>query len=152
MSNTQPQRDPERAWVRNAVAARRVGVNAECSICRERRPQALIQESDPKICHACKRQRDLKTPMDKHHVAGEANSPITLRVPVNDHRAELSPAQYDWPKATLENPSGSPLVAHVACVRGFADTNSYLVRKLLLEHAEFWEIIDAFLTEKFGSE
>lgn len=90
--------------------------------------------------------------MDKHHVAGVANSPITIKVPVNDHRAELSPAQFDWPKAALENGTGSPLLARAACVRGFADTNAYLVEKLLLPHAEFCELLDSMLTEKLGPE
>ena len=87
---------------------------------------------------------------DDHHPAGRANSPITIPVPVNDHRAELSPAQYDWPKSTLENPTGSPLLARAACIRGFVDTNFYLVEKLLLPHAEFCELMEGFLTEKYG--
>jgi hypothetical protein len=52
--------------------------------------------------------------MDAHHVAGKANSPITVPVPVNDHRACLSVAQADWPKSTLMNAHGSPLLAAAA--------------------------------------
>lgn len=151
MMKKRPLRDPEAAWVRNAAAVRRVGAGAKCA-CGETRPHAFIQQRNPKICHACKRERDGKTFMDKHHVAGEANSPITIKVPVNDHRAELNTAQYDWPKATLENSTGSPLLARAACVRGFADTNAYLVEKLLLPHAEFCELLDSMLTEKLGPE
>ena len=43
------------------------------------------------------------TDIDEHHPAGRANDPTTTPVPVNDHCAELNPAQEDWPKETLEN-------------------------------------------------
>ena len=89
--------------------------------------------------------------MDNHHPAGDANDATTIAVPVNDHRGELSVAQYDWPKKTLENPDGSPLLARAACIRGFVDTNYYLVEKLLLPGPEFYELLDALLTEKFGT-
>lgn len=150
MSNTMPRRDPEGAWVRNAIAARRVGDKAECQ-CGETRPRALIQKSNPRICHACKREKDGKSTMDKHHVAMEANSPITVKVPVNDHCADLNDAQYDWPKATRENPHGSPLLAFAGCVRGFADTIIYLVKRLLLWGAIMLETLDELLDKTLGS-
>lgn len=146
-----PLRDPEAEWVRNSTAARRVGINAKCA-CGESRPQALIQKSDPKICHACKRKKDGKSVMDNHHPAGRANSPTTIPIPVNDHCAELTPAQYDWPKTTLENPTGNPLLARAACIRGFADSNVYLIQKLLLPHAEFCELLNSMLVQKLGPE
>jgi len=71
---------------------------------------------------------------------------------VNDHRAVLSPAQYEWPPETSENPSGSPLLSGAACVRGYCETNDYLVAELLLPKAEMLEALDAFLKEKFGLE
>ena len=33
---------------------------------------------------------------DNHHVGGAANSPLEIPVWVNDHSAELNPAQQDW--------------------------------------------------------
>src|SRR5579872_578251 len=100
-----PRRDPIKARQRKAVAARRVGENATCS-CGEERPEALILGSDPIICAACERKTSGKKIMDNHHFAGEANNPLTVPVPVNDHRATLSVDQYDWPAKTLENPEG----------------------------------------------
>lgn len=88
--------------------------------------------------------------MDNHHPAGDANDPTTTPIPVNDHSAELSVSQYDWPKRTLENPDGSPLLARAACIRGYMDTNGYLSEKLLMPNPEFLELLDAFLREKFG--
>src|SRR5437016_11325948 len=102
-----PQRDPEAAYVRKAIAQRRVGINARCE-CGEARPEALIRKKKRIICHECKRKEKGMKTKDNHHFAGKANSPITVSVPVNDHSAELNVAQYDWPQETLENPDGSP--------------------------------------------
>ena len=84
-------------------------------------------------------------------VAGKANSPITIPIRVNDHRAVLSPCQADWPKDTLENRSGSPLRAAAACVRGCIDTILYLIEQGLLWIAEMLEVLDVYLTKKLGS-
>jgi hypothetical protein len=69
--------------------------------------------------------------MDDHHVGGRTNSTVTISVPVNDHRAILNSAQYDWPKETLENPHGLELLKAAACLRDFIDTRDYLINKLL---------------------
>ena len=90
--------------------------------------------------------------MDRHHVAGSANSPVVVTIPTNDHRAVLSVAQYDWPKLTLENPEGCPLLAAAGCIRGFVDTVKYLIDELLLWVAEALEWLSDFLTETAGSE
>jgi len=151
MTNKLPERDPEAAWVRNATAARRVGVNAKCA-CGETRPQALIPKSNPTMCHRCKRTKEGKTTMDNHHVFAKANSPVTAPTPVNDHRAELNVAQYDWPKKTRENPDGSPLLAAAGAIRGFIDYIHYLIEKGLAWVARMLEAADAFLAEKLGAQ
>lgn len=79
--------------------------------------------------------------MDNHHVAGRANSPITIRVPVNDHRAELNVAQQDWPKETLENPDANPLLTTAAEIRGYLDSQHYLAERLLRQAVERLEAI-----------
>ncbi len=83
-------------------------------------------------------------------MAGKANSPITISVAVNDHRARLSTDQYDWPKQTRENPNGSPLLIAAASVRGFAETLFYLIEKFLLWIPEMLEVLDGLLVEKLG--
>jgi len=70
----------------------------------------------------------------------------------NDHRAVLSPQQYEWPPETSKNPSGSPLLAGAACIRGYCETNDYLVAELLLPKVEMLEALDAFLKKKCGPE
>ena len=88
--------------------------------------------------------------MDNHHFAGEANNPTTIPVPVNDHRARLSVDQMDWPKSTLRNPHGSPLLAAAGCVRGFIDVIHYLIEKGLLWIADMLEVLDEFQVKKLG--
>lgn len=145
-----PKRDPEVAYARKQRAIRRVGPNAKCASCGETRPEALIPGSKPMICAECQRKRNGMSTTDDHHVAAEANMPETIPTSVNDHRADLSVAQHDWPKRTLENPDGSPLLKAAGCVRGFMDYLIYLVKKFLHWIPEMLEKLDAFLVEAIG--
>ena len=90
------------------------------------------------------------SPEDQHHPQGEANGSFTVSVPVNDHRAELTPDQQDWPKETRDNPRGSPLLKGAAHVRGFIDTLRLFVMRLLGWIPEMLEQLDALLTKLFG--
>jgi hypothetical protein len=89
--------------------------------------------------------------MDLHHPAGRSNNPAAVLVPVNDHRAVLSPQQYEWPQQTWENPERSPILCVAANIRGYCETNDYLVAKLLLPLAEVLETLDATLKKTLGS-
>ena len=144
-----PIRDPIAEQQRKVIAARRFGENAQCA-CGESRPEALLSGSNPVICAACDRKKRGKTTLDRHHVAGKSNSPATIPIPVNDHLARLSTDQHDWPRQTLENPDGSPLLVAAASLRGYSDTSTYLVETLVLRNPEVLETLDAFLIEKFG--
>jgi hypothetical protein len=148
MPKNLPKRDPSAAYVRQAISARRVA-GRKCA-CGEERPGALVSEKDPIICYECLSRENGRATVEDHHVAGAANNPTTIPVPGNDHRADLNAAQYDWPKKTLENPEGSPLLARAGCIRGYIDTNDYLIRQFVQADPEFYECLDAFLTEKFG--
>ncbi len=149
---TIPKNDPIRTEARKARAQRRVGIGACCASCAERRPEALTTGSKPIACAKCQRIRKGKTTVDRHHVAGKNNSPVTIEVPVNDHRAILSPAQQDWPRKTLENPDGDPVLAGAAIVRGFIDTAVYLLRELLLRVARMLEFLSGYMKENLGSQ
>src|ERR1039458_6972292 len=140
------QRDPIRASQRRATVARRFGEDAKCA-CGETRPEALIPNSKPLICAECQRRNGKRSTMDNHHVAGKANSPVTIPIPVNEHRAVLSTAQYNGPKDTLENPNGSPLLKGAACIRGTAD-----IRILLTWIASLLEALDSQLIAEHGQE
>jgi hypothetical protein len=142
-------RDPSGAHRRKVIAARRVGEGARCT-CGEDRPEALIAGSAPPICAACERAAKGRTTKDDHHPFGRANNPATICVPVGDHRAVLSVAQAEWPKSTLRNTEGSPLLAGAACIRGFVDTILYLIEKGLLWLADMLEKLDEILLKKLG--
>src|ERR1700741_5081556 len=101
MRRKPPKRDPIASHKRKVIATLRVGTGARCD-CGESRPEALIAGRDPIICAECDRATWGKSKSDEHHPAGDANDPTTIPVRVNDHRAELSVAQGDWPRATLE--------------------------------------------------
>ena len=144
-----PSRDPIGKELRRSRAQRRVGPDAKCA-CGESRPEALIAGSTPMICAECKRKQKGQSVMDHHHVAGRRNHDLTVPVPVNDHRAILTPAMYDWPKETRENPTGSPLLAGAARIRGFCDFVIYLMDEVLLLVAEVFEALHKELVHRFG--
>lgn len=146
-----PQRDPINAHKRQARAQRRVGVGARCAGCGETRPEALVLKSKPLRCADCVRLAKGHSLIDQHHVAGQHNHPLTVPVPPNDHRAELSTAQYDWPKDTRDNLSRSPLLAGAAMIRGFVDWVVYLLRKGVLWVADMLEGLDALLLRLLGA-
>lgn len=143
-----PQRDPEAAYVRKAIAARWIG-GRKCA-CGEERPEALIRDSNPMICVACRRQGSGQTTFDGHHPGADANSRIKIPIWVNDHIAVLNVLQYDWPKATLENSDCSPLLAAAGRNRGYAETNAYLVDTLLRQNTEVLEMLDDYLVKRLG--
>jgi hypothetical protein len=143
-------RDPIASFEREVRAARRAGVSNRCTICGENRPLALIPGSSPKLCAQCKREQLGRTPLDDHHPAGNTNDSTVIPTPVNDHRARLSPQQYEWPPKTWLNPDGSPIRAAAARVRGYCETNDYLVCSLLIPNVEMLEILDEFLQKRLG--
>lgn len=142
--------NPRAAHRRQLIAVRRIGEGAKCK-CGEARTRALIPSSDPVICAACDRKDRDKREADNHHIVGRANNEITIKIPVNDHRADLSTSQQDWPKKTLQNPDRSPLLSGAAHIRGFADIIVYLVEKLLLWIAGLLELLDTALEQRLGS-
>lgn len=149
MKNSQPQRDPIGAFQRKAKAARHAGEDARCA-CGEGRPEALMKGSKPRVCAECSRKMKGHTIMDHHHVAGRRNSPITVPVPANDHRALLSPAQYDWPRETLENPRRCPLLAAAGLIRGSIVIDSYLIDEFLQPTAHTLESLSPVLAKQLG--
>lgn len=144
-----PKQDPIGVYRRKERGQRRVGVDARCA-CGEDRPEALVAGREPIVCAACLRTQAGKTTIDRHHLHGVANSPITVPVPVSDHRADLTTAMQDWPAATRDNPDGSPVLAAAASVRGFMDYVIYLFRRSLQWVPEMLEALDRLLRRLLG--
>ena len=150
MSAHFPSRNPVAKARRKAVAERRLGDARHCAECGEDRAAALVKGTTPRRCARCQRRRSGQSTLDRHHPAGRANHPLTVAVPVNVHRAELTEAQYDWSVATLENPDRDPLLRGAACIRGFVDTVVILAKELLLWIAELLEVLSAHLVQQRG--
>jgi hypothetical protein len=90
--------------------------------------------------------------MERHHVAGRRNCPITVPIPANAHKSRLTEDQYQWPKETLENPNGSPLRRAAGCIRGCVDLILWLMESMMEWVAELLERLDEYLHGKFGEE
>ena len=145
-----PARDPERAHMRRKIASRRVG-RRHCP-CGERRPRALLADKHPIVCIRCDRKQRRQRTEDDHHIIGIANdSELTIRVDTNDHYADLTTAQEDWPhQKTRHNPDGSPLLRIAASVRGYIDVVWYLIEKCVLWIPDAIEAVDEWLAARLG--
>lgn len=142
--------DPIKTHKRKATAKRRLGVGAKCTNCPETRPEALDARTKPLLCGNCRRNKKQQSAMDEHHNFGRANSPITTSIPTNDHRAQLTVDQLQWPSETLRNPDGCPLRKAAAYIRGFIDTVTYYMQTFLLRIAEILEWLSGHLRELWG--
>jgi hypothetical protein len=91
-----------------------------------------------------------KTATDAHHIAGKANDPMTISIPINDHVAILTERQREWPDDTLKNPDRDPFLKFAARIRGVADTIRYLFEQLLLGAARAFEVASVYLTALRG--
>jgi len=145
-----PPSDPVAAHRRREIAARRVGQGQKCS-CGEFRPESLISGKKPVICARCGRKRRGQKTSDNHHIFAKANSELGASIPVNDHRASLSVSQQSWPRETLENRHGSPLLTGAAKIRGFIDFVLYVMQEHLLPIARMLEQLDTTLRTKLGT-
>lgn len=129
---------------------RRLGTrNPSCSICEEKEPIALTGFHPNIICYQCQAIKDGKSGMEDHHFAGKNNDPMTVPIFANDHRI-LSENQQDWPKETLRNPSGSPLLRAAASLRGFLAMLWLLIERILGWIPPFLEWLDQLLKKEKG--
>lgn len=136
--------DPIGAAKRRSVARRRIGADKKCA-CGESRPLALIAGSDPPICIECNARKNGRTIWEKNHPARRSNDDRTVLVRANDHKAELTEAQYDWPEETLKNPDGNPLLVETARVRGDID-----MKRVIEGTPRHLEKLNAALVAVFG--
>jgi hypothetical protein len=142
--------DPIKATTRRSKVERRLGEAQSCAQCGESRLEALVARSRPRLCQECYSQRRGLKKTEAHHIAGKSNSPVTIEVPANVHRAALSVSQYEWPPQTLANPDGSPLLRAAGALRGVADLLVDLIVGLISLCAVGLELIDDVLHDKLG--
>jgi hypothetical protein len=113
-------------WLRATRAQRRAGHASACA-CGEACPFALISGRSPQICYRCERLAHGRSPDEFNHVFGRHNSDLTIRYPVNDHRAVFSVKQLDWTPETLENPTGDVLLEGIARFHGLDDNIGHML-------------------------
>lgn len=140
--------DPIKRGARKAKARRQVGLGS-CVDCGESNVDRLVRRSRPRRCLPCYAARKGKKVTETHHIAGKANSPITVEVPIADHRV-LSEAQYEWPPGGPSNPDGSPLIAAAGFLDGAADFIEHLIVNGMRYLADFLRKLDAWLRERMS--
>ncbi len=110
--------DEIRSIGRRARRAEKFPPDARCQSCGVSSPIVLVEGSDPLTCYQCQARANGKSGLEADHFAGAANSPISFLLPANIHRI-YSDEQQDWPRTTLENRGGDPLLRIAALVRGW---------------------------------
>jgi len=122
-----------------------------CSVagCPETDPFALTGAHPKILCREHAADALDKSWTEEHHPDGQHNNPFTVRVPANDHGA-LSEDQALWPRETLRNPEGSPLLRAAAALRGWLT-----ILRVLIDRTVGWipaalETLDQLLTGRLG--
>jgi hypothetical protein len=125
--------------------------NPRCTIegCGETDPRALTGTDPNIVCYEHRQLADAKTWVEQDHRPGQHNHPATTAIPANDHRI-LSAMQKSWPRDTLRNPDGSPLLKAAACVRGWLDLLRLILERTVGWVPPFLEMLDAWLRERIG--
>ncbi len=118
-----------------------------CQLCLEEDPFALTGVAPDILCYECRRKQVAYE--EAHHIAGQYNDPLTVNLPGNMHRL-ISERQLGWPKQTLRNPDGSPLLKAAAWLRGYVDMMFVLIERGLAWIPDFLEWLDARLRELIG--
>jgi hypothetical protein len=145
-----PDRDEERLEARLALLGTR---SPRCSApgCLERDPFALTGVHPRLMCAEHRNELEGRTWLEKSHTPGRRNDPTDdVPIPANDHSILSHKYQPSWPRETLRNPDGSPLLRAAAALRGWMD-----VLRLILERTCGWvpsflERLDSWLRERVG--
>jgi hypothetical protein len=93
-------------------------VGASCP-CGESHLECLVNLR-PTRCYRCDRVSRGLPPVERHHIAGRNNDPLTIIIDANLHR-RLSHLQYNWPPRILSNPNRSEWVWLVGLLLGLLD-------------------------------
>src|SRR5206468_1931546 len=120
--------------------------------CNERDPFALTGAHPHILCYECRAEAQARGWTEGHHWLGRQNDQeLVDPLPGNEHR-RLSEYQLAWPKETLRNPQGSPLLRAAAAIRCWLDVLRLLIERVLVWVPEFLEYLDAWLREQLGPE
>jgi hypothetical protein len=127
-------------------------MNPQCSEpgCTETDPLALAGAHPEILCYEHDALRKGRSWLEGHHLAGQANDPITAEMPGNDHRAISERQNELWSRETLRNPDGSPLLMSSAAIRGWLDVLWVVLERTITWIPGFLERLDEWLCEEIG--
>lgn len=137
--------DPVGTWLRLSRAQRRVGRAAACA-CGESRPYALITARVPPCCFRCERLAHGRPPYELNHAFGKRNSALTIRYPINEHRAVFSVKQLDWTPETLQNVNDDPLLEGMARFHGLDDNVAHMLADCIAYVPKMKQVRDQLVT------
>ncbi len=120
--------------------------------CEERDPFALTGSHPNLLCREHAALAHGRPWLEDHHLAGRANDPTTAAIPGNDHALLSEMQQQEWPRETLRNPEGSPLLRAAACLRGWMDVLWLMLARTVGWIPPFLEWLDHALTATLGAE
>jgi hypothetical protein len=135
---------------RKEAAFERLGTRQpRCQYCNESNPFALQGIYPDIVCYECAAKQAGRAWTEDHHPAGRRNDSFAVKIPGNDHRV-LSVMQDSWPKGTLRNPNGSPLLAAAAKLRGWLNVLDLIIERTVGFIPAFLELLDERLREEWG--
>jgi hypothetical protein len=117
--------------------------------CGETDPFALTGMTPNIVCYECQAVARGHPWVEDQHPAGRANLDVTVAMPGNDHRI-VDDRKHDWPRDTLRNPDGSPLLQAAACLRGWVDTLRLIIDRTVVWIPVFLETLDTWLRQMLG--
>lgn len=135
---------------RREAAYERLGTRTpKCRYCPETDPVVLTGAAPNIVCYQCQAVQAGKPPTEEHHLGGQHNHPFIVPIPANDHR-RLNDMQNDWPRDTLTNPDGSPLIGIVGLLRGAIDVLLLIIKGILVRLPATLEDLNQKLTTYIG--
>lgn len=118
--------------------------------CDETNPFAFTGVHPDLLCYEHRLIRAGRDWLEDHHWKGQHNDPLDKSpVPGDDHRV-LSGLQQSWPRETLRNPDGSPLLVAAAALRGWLDVLWLMIVRTVGWIPEFLEQLDAWLRQQLA--
>jgi hypothetical protein len=132
---------------------RRLGIRSPRCLepgCDETNPFALIGVHPEVLCYEHAAIRHGRSWLEDHHCKGQHNDAFDrIELPGNDHRV-LNGLQSIWPRETLRNPDGSPLLVAAAALRGWLDVLWLMIERTVGWIPAFLEQLDGWLREQLG--
>ena len=89
--------------------------------------------------------------LEAHHPSGRQMIRSTVEIPGNEHRVLSELQNATWPRETLRNPDGSPLLRAAAAIRGWLDLLWVVMHRTVGWVPASLEVLDAWLRERVGA-